>query len=300
MPKPFLLRKGFCLGGGGGQRNLQGGAKTKCSPPDTEFDAGYFREGEDRLFKAAFFGRALFLPFCEVFVERDRRRAFVDFLPEFFPDKVVAGLERAVYFGQPPARREDFHGHLPVPFAGEETAVIVVLGIYEIFDRPLPFDAVEQQVGFGYVEHLERQRLVGKVVEKDLAVVVAVVTRHPLLFVKYEFVFDEQDHPAVRLLGKHQFAEHARGLDIPAFADPDHLFDEPGGIVGMFENLVADHIIESIFFERELLAVGFDELLVRVNQDFSAAMGVVVRKLDRKSTRLNSSHTTVSRMPSSA
>ena len=47
----------------------------------------------------------------------------------------------------------------------------------------------------------------------------------------------------------------------------------------MFENLVADHIIESIFFERELLAVGFDELLVRVNQDFSAAMGVVVRKL---------------------
>ena len=61
---------------GGGQRNLQGGAKTKCSPPDTEFDAGYFREGEDRLFKAAF-GRALFFPFCEVFVERDRRRAFV-------------------------------------------------------------------------------------------------------------------------------------------------------------------------------------------------------------------------------
>ena len=28
-----------------------------------------------------------------------------------------------------------------------------------------------------------------------------------------------------------------------------------------------------------LLAVGFDELLVMVNQDFSAAMGVVVRKL---------------------
>ena len=50
----------------------------------------------------------------------------MDFLPEFLPDKVVAGLERAVYFGQPPARREDFHGHLPVPFAGEETAVIVV------------------------------------------------------------------------------------------------------------------------------------------------------------------------------
>lgn len=83
----------------------------------------------------------------------------------------------------------------------------------------------------------------------------------------------------MRLLGKHQFAEHARGLDIPAFADPDHLFDEPGGIVGMFEDLVADHIIESIFFERELFAVGLDELLVRVNQDFPAAMGVVVRKL---------------------
>ena len=76
---------------GGGSATYRGGAKTKCSPPDTEFDAGYFREGEDRLFKAAFFGRALFLPFCEVFVERDRRRAFVDFLPEFFPDKVVAG-----------------------------------------------------------------------------------------------------------------------------------------------------------------------------------------------------------------
>ncbi|WP_418460611.1 hypothetical protein, partial [Alistipes shahii] len=43
-----------------GQRNLQGGAKTKCSPPDTEFDAGYFREGEDRLFKAAFFGGRYF------------------------------------------------------------------------------------------------------------------------------------------------------------------------------------------------------------------------------------------------
>ena len=59
--------------GGGGQRNLQGGAKTKCSPPDTEFDAGYFRGGG----RPPFGGRALFLPFCEVFVERDRRRAFV-------------------------------------------------------------------------------------------------------------------------------------------------------------------------------------------------------------------------------
>ena len=106
MPKPFLTRRGFCLGGRAAQ--LTGGAKTKCSPPDTEFDAGYFREGEDRLFKAAFFGRALFFPFCEVFVERDRRRAFVDFLPEFFPNKVVTSLERAVYLGQPPARREDF------------------------------------------------------------------------------------------------------------------------------------------------------------------------------------------------
>ncbi len=75
MPKPFLTRRGFCLGGGAAQPT--GGAKTKRSPPDTEFDAGYFREGEDRLFKAAFFGRALFLPFCEVFVERDQRRAFV-------------------------------------------------------------------------------------------------------------------------------------------------------------------------------------------------------------------------------
>ena len=61
----------------GGAAQLTGGAKTKRSLPDTEFDAGYFREGEDRLFKAAFLGRALFLPFCEVFVERDRRRAFV-------------------------------------------------------------------------------------------------------------------------------------------------------------------------------------------------------------------------------
>lgn len=76
MPKPFLTRRGFCLGGGGRAAQLTGRAKTKRSPPDTEFDAGYFREGEDRLFKAAF-GRALFFPFCEVFVERDRRRAFV-------------------------------------------------------------------------------------------------------------------------------------------------------------------------------------------------------------------------------
>ena len=83
--------------GGEGSATYRGGAKTKCSPPDTEFDAGYFREGEDRLFKAAFFGRALFLPFCEVFVERDRRRAFVDFLPEFFPDKVVAGVEMCLF-----------------------------------------------------------------------------------------------------------------------------------------------------------------------------------------------------------
>ena len=77
--------------------------------------------GKTVFLKAAFFWGALFLPFCEVFVERDRRRAFVDFLPEFFPDKVVTSLERAVYLGQSPARREDFHGHLPVPFAGEET-----------------------------------------------------------------------------------------------------------------------------------------------------------------------------------
>ena len=55
-----------------------------------------FGRGKTVFLKAAFFGRALFLPFCEVFVERDRRRAFVDFLPEFFPDKVVTGLERAV------------------------------------------------------------------------------------------------------------------------------------------------------------------------------------------------------------
>ena len=96
-----------------GAAQFTGGAKTKRLPPDTEFDAGYFRGGEDRFLKAAFLGGALFLPFCEVFVERDRRRAFVDFLPEFFPDKVVAGLERAVYLGQPPARREDFRriGH---------------------------------------------------------------------------------------------------------------------------------------------------------------------------------------------
>ena len=60
----------------GGTAQPTGGAKTKCSTSDTEFDAGYFREGEDCLFKAAF-GRALFFPFCEVFVERDRRRAFV-------------------------------------------------------------------------------------------------------------------------------------------------------------------------------------------------------------------------------
>ena len=61
----------------GGAAQPTGGAKTKRLLPDTEFDAGYLREGEDRLFKAAFLGRALFLPFCEVFVERDRRRAFV-------------------------------------------------------------------------------------------------------------------------------------------------------------------------------------------------------------------------------
>ena len=39
-----------------GAAQLTGGAKTKRSPPDTEFDTGYFREGEDRLFKAAFGG----------------------------------------------------------------------------------------------------------------------------------------------------------------------------------------------------------------------------------------------------
>ena len=64
---------------GGRAAQLTGRAKTKRSPPDTEFDAGYFREGGERPFflKRRFFGGALFLPFCEVFVERDRRRAFV-------------------------------------------------------------------------------------------------------------------------------------------------------------------------------------------------------------------------------
>ena len=74
MPNPSLTGGVFVLEGGAAQPT--GGAKTKCSTSDTEFDAGYFREGEDCLFKAAF-GRALFFPFCEVFVERDRRRAFV-------------------------------------------------------------------------------------------------------------------------------------------------------------------------------------------------------------------------------
>ena len=60
----------------GGAAQLTGGAKTKRSLPDTEFDAGYFREGKAAFLKRRL-GRALFLPFCEVFVERDRRRAFV-------------------------------------------------------------------------------------------------------------------------------------------------------------------------------------------------------------------------------
>ena len=46
----------------------------------------------------------------------------------------------------------------------------------------------------------------------------------------------------------------------------------------MLEDLVADHIVERIFFERELFAVGLDELLVGVNQDLAATVGVVVWK----------------------
>ena len=54
-----------------------GGAKTKCSTSDTEFDAGYFRGGGRPPCYSGVVWGALFLPFCEVFVERDRRRAFV-------------------------------------------------------------------------------------------------------------------------------------------------------------------------------------------------------------------------------
>lgn len=55
MPNPSLTGGVFVLEGGAAQPT--GGAKTKCSTSDTEFDAGYFREGEDCLFKAAFGGR---------------------------------------------------------------------------------------------------------------------------------------------------------------------------------------------------------------------------------------------------
>ena len=62
---------------GGGQRNLQGERRRNVRRPTRSSMPDIFGRGEDRLFKAAFLGRALFLPFCEVFVERDRRRAFV-------------------------------------------------------------------------------------------------------------------------------------------------------------------------------------------------------------------------------
>ena len=46
----------------GGAAQLTGGAKTKRSLPDTEFDAGYFREGEDRLFKSGVFWEGVISP----------------------------------------------------------------------------------------------------------------------------------------------------------------------------------------------------------------------------------------------
>lgn len=42
--------------------------------------------------------------------------------------------------------------------------------------------------------------------------------------------------------------------------------------------MVTHYIVERIFFERELFTVGLDELLVGVNQNLAAAVGVVVWK----------------------
>ena len=62
--------------GGGGQRNLQGERRRNVRRPTRSSMPDIFGRGKAAFLKRRL-GRALFLPFCEVFVERDRRRAFV-------------------------------------------------------------------------------------------------------------------------------------------------------------------------------------------------------------------------------
>lgn len=62
----------------------------------------------------------------------------------------------------------------------------------------------------------------------------------------------------------------------PRFPIPHDLGDELFGIFRVFEHLVADHIVERLLSEGEQFAVGFDELLVRIDQYLPAAVRVVL------------------------
>ena len=56
-----------------------------------------------------------------------------------------------------------------------------------------------------------------------------------------------------------------------------------------------------VFFNNDMLpAPGWDTLMLKHLDDNSLVMGYLLEPGDRKSTRLNSSHATLSRMPSSA
>lgn len=65
----------------------------------------------------------------------------------------------------------------------------------------------------------------------------------------------------------------------PRFPIPHDLGDELFGIFRVFEHLVADHIVERLLSEGEQFAVGFDELLVRIDQYLPAAVRVVLQYL---------------------
>jgi len=198
---------------------------------------------------------------------------------QFVADDVCCGPQRTSQFGDESARRKERADHLAVPFLQEEFAVVFVRRVYQKVDVVFPFVTHVHQLSLGERQQFVGQRLIGQVIEEQFAVVVGIVARNALFVVQHQLVADAEDHVPVRLLREEPFAQQARRFDISGLAHAHHLAQELGGIVAVFEHLIADDVVEFLVCERQRFGRGVYQLLVGIDAESSAAVGVVAEKL---------------------